>query len=572
MEKGFPGAGDGDVFQNEMDQIASQMPSWEDEANIHVESGDEDNDGPEIGAGAWEEGVWQDPLDPHPLPLRERHSTMDFDPDYNPNSSEMATTGRRAKVKKRRGERGRNQYPEGKWRVDVVSPAGEPTKPPMVRSKEILDPSISDWLLVPGGRKEAMWELLKQTFILPTLEELRKQVKHYTRKQLGEVFRRWSGELNDKYVKKGPTPFNEYGSITPAQWDEFIRQKTSPEALALNQRIRELVLSNIHKVHLRPGGYRGKIDKWWHDKEATIAAGQPNPFEGLDERGWQWLAARKHTIVYGKPTFSTPETNQVAKNIYDLFERQRKGEFVSNRDKDVLSSRGFLELSMKDGFERDRASYNSHSHYKEYLREAVEKALQTRFKDFLLATLVEQQQSGEANIQMPMVMMSHPLQGQADTPVYAPSSVGSMIAQPNPIDSICISTPWSLHIPVGRAGKTKEVAKGLAIPVGGLFEGKPIPRYYACVTVLEINSNYGDHKTYIPTAKGVHCLGQSVGNTILWYKRDIILSSVPSEHALVDSTPPGGAARGATTTTCGPARGATTKIGGPARGATATTG
>ena len=79
----------GDVSQNEMDQIASQMPSWEDEANIGVGSRDEDNDGPEIRAGAWVEGVWQDPQGPHPLPPREGRSMVDFDPDYSPNPSEV---------------------------------------------------------------------------------------------------------------------------------------------------------------------------------------------------------------------------------------------------------------------------------------------------------------------------------------------------------------------------------------------------------------------------------------------------------------------------------------------------
>uniref|UniRef100_K3YBU0 Uncharacterized protein n=1 Tax=Setaria italica TaxID=4555 RepID=K3YBU0_SETIT len=205
-----------------------------------------------------------------------------------------------------------------------------------------------------------MWKLLKQTFILPRSEELRKRVKHYARKQLDESFRRWRGELND---------------------------------------------NNIHKVHLGPGGYRGKIDKWRQDREAAIAAGQPDPFEGLDERGWQWLAARNPTIVDGKPTFSTSESNQLAETIYDHSERQRKGEFVPNRDKNVLSSalgtkehgghvRGVSsKLTIKDGFKRDRASYKSHSRYKDDLREEVEKALESRFKDFLLATLAEQQQS-----------------------------------------------------------------------------------------------------------------------------------------------------------------------------------
>uniref|UniRef100_K3ZEJ1 DUF8039 domain-containing protein n=1 Tax=Setaria italica TaxID=4555 RepID=K3ZEJ1_SETIT len=451
-------------------------------------SGDEDNDGSEIEAGAWVEGVWQDPLDPHPLPLREGRSTVDFDPDYNPNPREVMpniisaqyllhifisapeaeTTTSGSQSKKRRGERGRNQYLEGKWRVNVVSLVGECIEAPMVRSKfrnaigaiirtkEILDPSISDWLLVPEGRKEAMWKLLKQTFILPRLEELRKQ--------LGEVFHRWRGELNHKYVKKGLSP-----------------------------------LMNKGASHHPNGIFHRQVPQ---DREAAIAAGQPDPFEGLDEHGWQWLAARKPTIVDGKPTFSTVETNQMAEKIYDFSERQRKGESVPNRDKDVLSSalgtkehggrvRGVSsKLSIKDGFERDRASYKSHSRYKEDLREAAEKALQTRFK----------------------------------------TSVGSTIAQPYPIDSICINTPCSLHISVGRAGKTKEVAKGLAIPVDCLFEGKPIPRYYACVTVLEINSNYGDHEIDIPTAEGVHCLGQSVGNTILRHKRDIILSSEKAKY------------------------------------------
>ena len=40
-----------------------------------------------------------------------------------------------------------------------------------------------------------------------------------------------------------------------------------------------------------------------------------------------------------------------------------------------------------------------------------------------------------------------------------------------------------LLYPIGRAGKTKEVAKAQVEPVVGLFEGKPIPPLYACVQV-----------------------------------------------------------------------------------------
>ena len=75
---------------------------------------------------------------------------------------------------------------------------------------------------------------------------------------LGETFRRWKSELNTRYVKKGRTPFAR--DITPAQWEEFVRQKTTEEALALSQKQSDLAKSNIHKVHLGPDGYQGKLD------------------------------------------------------------------------------------------------------------------------------------------------------------------------------------------------------------------------------------------------------------------------------------------------------------------------
>jgi len=78
---------------------------------------------------------------------------------------------------------------------------------------------------------------------------------------LGETFRRWKSELNTRYVQKGRTPFADYGDITPAQWEEFVRQKTTEEAITLSQKQTRLAKSNIHKVHLGPGGYQRKIDQ-----------------------------------------------------------------------------------------------------------------------------------------------------------------------------------------------------------------------------------------------------------------------------------------------------------------------
>ena len=81
-----------------------------------------------------------------------------------------------------------------------------------------------------------------------------------------------------------------------------------------------------------------------------------------------------------------------------------------------------------------------------------------------------------------------------------------------------------LLYPIGRAGKTREVAKAHVYPVAGLFDGKPIPPLYACVQVQELlQINYEDNEIDIPTSDGRTTLGECIGITILWHKCDIVL-------------------------------------------------
>jgi hypothetical protein len=80
-------------------------------------------------------------------------------------------------------------------------------------------------------------------------------------------------------------------------------------------------------------------------------------------------------------------------------------------------------------------------------------------------------------------------------------------------------TPCLLLYPIGRAGKTKEVAKTQVEPVGGVFEGKPIPPLYACIQVEQLlKSSYEDNEIDIPTADRKNYLGEYVSTTILWHK------------------------------------------------------
>jgi hypothetical protein len=81
---------------DEVERIASQM-SWDDMANIGVQFGNDDaddlkNEGPGIVHGGWVDGQWHDPIDSHPNTPRERHSRLEFDPDYIPDSVQVMTT------------------------------------------------------------------------------------------------------------------------------------------------------------------------------------------------------------------------------------------------------------------------------------------------------------------------------------------------------------------------------------------------------------------------------------------------------------------------------------------------
>jgi len=100
--------------------------------------------------------------------------------------------------------------------------------------------------------------------------------------------------------------------------------------------------------------------------------------------------------------------------------------------------------------------------------------------------------------------------------VWHVHSVTSTTAQQYPVDTIMTITPCLLLYPIGRARKTKEVAKPHVHPARGLFEGKPIPIGYACVQIEQLLKS--SYEIDFPTADGKSCLGECVGTTILWHK------------------------------------------------------
>ena len=82
-------------MQNELREIACQM-ELETQADVDVQSATDesesgDDNGPRVGQGAWVNGRWEDPLDPHLVPQRERRSMEALDPDYEPEQQVMKT-------------------------------------------------------------------------------------------------------------------------------------------------------------------------------------------------------------------------------------------------------------------------------------------------------------------------------------------------------------------------------------------------------------------------------------------------------------------------------------------------
>jgi hypothetical protein len=53
------------------------------------------------------------------------------------------------------------------------------------------------------------------------------KVEVLTLKVYNEAFKLLRSKLNTMYVKKGLTPFKEYGKIIESQWVDFVVQKTT---------------------------------------------------------------------------------------------------------------------------------------------------------------------------------------------------------------------------------------------------------------------------------------------------------------------------------------------------------
>jgi hypothetical protein len=80
--------------------------------------------------------------------------------------------------------------------------------------------------------QETLWGFIKNiTFSLLSKKKL---AKNATMKTISNALRRFRHALNKYYVQRGMSPLNWFGYITPNEWDTFVQQHTTPQAIALS--------------------------------------------------------------------------------------------------------------------------------------------------------------------------------------------------------------------------------------------------------------------------------------------------------------------------------------------------
>jgi hypothetical protein len=70
----------------------------------------------------------------------------------------------------------------------------------------------------------------------------------------------------------------------PNEWDTFVQYHTTPEVVALSNKMKELNANNKFSHKLGLGGYKATMPKWVNKEQELHDAGIPNLPEGCTMR------------------------------------------------------------------------------------------------------------------------------------------------------------------------------------------------------------------------------------------------------------------------------------------------
>jgi hypothetical protein len=129
--------------------------------------------------------------------------------------------------------------------------------------------------------------LIKAHYVFPSKHE--ELVKRDIVLTIGRALRRFRHALNKFYVQLGVSPLNRFGFITANEWNAFQQPHTTPEAIALNGSMKELIWKNKFKHRLGPGGYKAAILLWTKKNMSFMRLGYWIPLKvarGARETGY----------------------------------------------------------------------------------------------------------------------------------------------------------------------------------------------------------------------------------------------------------------------------------------------
>jgi hypothetical protein len=141
--------------------------------------------------------------------------------------------------------------------------------------------------------QETLWGFLKEHYIFPSKQE--KIGKNAMIKTVSDALWRFRHALNKYYAQRGLLPLKWFGYITQNEWDTFVQQHTTPQTIALSNKMKELNVKNKFRHKLGPGGYKAAMPKWPKKEQKLRDAGIPDPLEGCIMRTRNWMQGHSHT-------------------------------------------------------------------------------------------------------------------------------------------------------------------------------------------------------------------------------------------------------------------------------------
>jgi hypothetical protein len=101
--------------------------------------------------------------------------------------------------------------------------------------------------------QETLWGFIKEYYISPSWQE--KIGTNAMMKTISNALQRFRHALNKYYVQRGLSPLNQFGYIMPNEWDTFVQQHTTPQVIALSNKMKELNTKNKFSNKLGLVGY-----------------------------------------------------------------------------------------------------------------------------------------------------------------------------------------------------------------------------------------------------------------------------------------------------------------------------